>query len=58
MFGTKFVENIKTHFMFNKLFSENHDVCEITWKNMVEADRPCVTIQRCVEKMLFGCRIT
>jgi len=58
MFGKKFVEDIKTHFMFNKLFSENRDVYEITWKNMVEADRPYVTIQCCVEKIRFGCGIT
>jgi len=57
MFATNVVENIKVHFMFKKLFSENRDVYKITWKNMVEADRPYVTIQCCVEKMRFGCRI-
>jgi hypothetical protein len=43
MFGSKVVENIETHFMFKKLFSEKRDVYETTWKIMVEADRPYVT---------------
>ena len=30
----------KTHFMFNKFFSENRAVYEIMWKDMVEPDRP------------------
>jgi len=29
---TKFVENIKTHFMFYNLFLENRAVNEIIWK--------------------------
>ena len=33
-------ENQNTHFMFNKLFSENHAVHEIMWENMVQPDRP------------------
>jgi len=36
----KFVEKIKTHFMFsNFFFFENLAVYEIMWKNIVEADR-------------------
>jgi hypothetical protein len=39
MFQTKFVEKIKTHFIFY-IFSENCFVYEIMWKNIVEPDRP------------------
>jgi hypothetical protein len=47
MFQTKVVETVKTHFMFNSFFfssSENRAVCEIIWKNMVQSDRPQMTI--------------
>jgi hypothetical protein len=44
MFLTKDVEKIETHFMSNKLFSENHAFYEIMWKNMVEPDMPHMTI--------------
>ena len=36
----KIVEKIETHLMFNKLFSDNHAVYEIMWKNIVVTDRP------------------
>jgi len=36
--------NQNTHFLFNKLFPENRTVYEIMWKNIVEIDRPRVTI--------------
>jgi len=39
-FLTKIVEKIKTH---NLYFSKNHAVYEITWKNVVEPDRPQMT---------------
>jgi len=29
------VERIKTHFMFNNFFSENHAFCEIMWRRIV-----------------------
>ena len=35
MFHTKLVDKIKTHFMFNNVFSENRVVYDIMWKNMV-----------------------
>jgi hypothetical protein len=35
-FRQKFVENMRTHFMFKKLISEKRAVCERMWKNMVE----------------------
>ena len=41
MFQTKFVEKIKTHFMFNNSPPrENRAVYEIMCKNIVEPDRP------------------
>jgi len=37
MFQVKFVEEIKTHFVFSNFFSfENRAVCEVMWENMVE----------------------
>jgi len=48
------VQETKTHFMFNKVFfSENRAVYEIMWKNVVELDRPQMTIRR----MLIACWI-
>ena len=37
-------ENQNTHFMFNNFSSENRAFYEIAWKNIVEPDRPLVTI--------------
>jgi hypothetical protein len=39
----KFVEKIKTHFIFNNVFPDNRAVYEIMWKNMAKPDRPLVT---------------
>jgi len=36
MFQTKVVEEIKTHILCSKTFSENRVVYEIMWENMVE----------------------
>ena len=36
----KFVDKIKTHFMFCNAFSEYRAVYEIMWKNIVNADIP------------------
>jgi hypothetical protein len=44
MFQTKFVEIFKTHFMLYIFFPENRAVYEITWENVVEAERPQMTI--------------
>jgi hypothetical protein len=46
MFETEFVEKNKTYFVFNNFCSENRTVYEITWKNMVDPDRPQMTIRR------------
>ena len=37
-------EHQNTYFIFNNLFSENRVVYEIMWKNIVESDRPQMTI--------------
>jgi len=39
--------------MFNKFFFENRAIYEIMWKNIVQPDRPQVTIRR----MRLGCWI-
>jgi len=41
-------ENQNTHFVFNNFFFffENRAVYEIMWKNIVELDRPQMTIWR------------
>jgi len=44
MFPTKFVEEIKTHILYSVTFFENRSVFEIMWKNMIEPDRPQMTI--------------
>jgi len=54
LFQTTFVEEIKTHFVFSNLFSENPAVYEIMWKNFVEPDRP----QTIVRPLLIACWIT
>jgi len=46
-------ENQKTHFMFIN-FSKNYAVYETMWKNMVEPNRPQMTIWH----MCFACWIT
>jgi hypothetical protein len=46
MFQKKVVQNIKTHILCSITFYENRAVYEITWKNIVEADRPQMTIWR------------
>ena len=42
MFKTKFVEKIKTHFVFF-FFFENHAIYEMKWQNGVESDNPLMT---------------
>jgi hypothetical protein len=44
--------------MFIKFLSEIRAVCEIMWKNVIEPDRPQVTIHIDAEKMRFAFRIT
>jgi hypothetical protein len=40
----KFVGKIKTNILCSVAFSENCAICDITWENMVETDRPHMTI--------------
>jgi hypothetical protein len=45
MFQIKLVDKMRTHILCSiTLFPENDAVYEITWKNMVEPDRPQMTI--------------
>jgi hypothetical protein len=34
-----------THFIFNTFFFKNHGVYEIMWKNIVQPDRPQISMQ-------------
>jgi hypothetical protein len=55
MFQTKVAEQIKTHISCSTTFSpENRAVYEIMWKNMVEPDRPQMTIRL----TRFACWVT
>jgi hypothetical protein len=38
-------ENQHTHFLFSNHFKVNRAVYEIMWKNIIESDRPQVTVQ-------------
>ena len=47
MFQTIIIEKLETHFMFNNFFFfKNRAVYEIMWKNIVQRDRPQMTIWR------------
>jgi len=46
MFQTNVAKKIKTHNLRSILFSEKRVVYEKTWKNIVEPDRPQMTIRR------------
>jgi len=46
MFHTKVVEKNKTHFVFNNFIPESRVVYKIMGKNMVEPDRPHMTLWR------------
>jgi len=50
----KFVEEIKTNTLCSKAFLKNRAFYEITWKNIVQPDRPQMTIRR----MRIACCIT
>jgi len=54
MFQTKAVEKIKTHVLFSVNVVENRAVYEIMWRNIVEPDRPQMTVRR----MRIACCIT
>ena len=55
MFETRVVEKFKTHILYPITFFENRVIYEIMWKNIVEPDRPQMTIwrmriSRCIPK--------
>jgi len=57
MFQAKDVEKIKIPVSCSKIFFESDAVYEITWKNIVEPDRPqmticCVCIACCIPKAI------
>ena len=54
MFRTKVVDKIKTHFMFNNFFPQNRAFYEKVGENIVEPDRPQMTVWR----MRIACLIT
>jgi hypothetical protein len=54
MFQTRVVEKLKTHNLCPKTFFENRVFYEIMWKNIVEPDKPQMTICR----MSISCYIT
>ena len=56
MFGTKVVEEIKTHILcsITSFFFENRAIYEIMWKNTVQLDTQQMTIWR----MRTACLIT
>jgi len=51
-------ENKNAHFMFKNLFPENHAVCELTWENTTETDRPQMGVKQSAEKVRFARRIS
>ena len=51
----KVAEKIKAHIYVHYLFSDNCAVCEIMWKNVVQLERPQMTI---IRSMWFACWIT
>jgi hypothetical protein len=46
MFQTNFLEQIKTHVLFSITFSKILPFYEKMWKNMVQPNRPQMTIRR------------
>jgi hypothetical protein len=44
MFQTKVVEKIRTHMLYSIIPPENRDVYEVMWKNVVQPDRPQMTV--------------
>ena len=58
MFQARFVKKIKTQFMaksFHSLPAQSRTVYEIMWKDMVETDKPHISVTR---RMCFACWVT
>jgi hypothetical protein len=45
MFQTNCIQKVETRILYAVTFSDNRTVYEIMWKNMVETDKPQMTIQ-------------
>ena len=46
MFQAEIVEETEAHVLWPRVLPSEHlAICEIMWKNMVESDRPQMTIQ-------------
>jgi len=54
VFQAKVVEKIKTHFVFRNVFPNSLTVYEVMWINVVQPDRPQVTVRR----MRIECWVT
>jgi len=52
------LRNSKHTFFVEKLFSENCSVYEIIWENMLEPNRPQMTVLYGAEKMCCACQLT
>ena len=46
MFQTTFLEKIKTLILYSNFFSENRAIYEIMSKNVVDPDKPHMTVQQ------------
>ena len=44
MLQTKVVDRIKTLILYSIISPENRDVYEVMWKNMVQPDKPQMTV--------------
>jgi len=53
-----FRENQNTHFRFNNYFPENSAVCEVMWRNIVQSDKPQITIWYSAERCDLHVRVT
>jgi hypothetical protein len=52
-------ENQNTHFRLKKIFPQNRALYEITWKNIVQPDRPQMTVKYSTEKEnRFACCVS
>ena len=54
MFQTEVVQKIKTRILCSVIFFFNRAVCEIMWKNVIEQDKPQMTI---IWRMRIACWI-
>jgi hypothetical protein len=53
-FSEKVVEKTKTQVLSSEFYSENRAVFAIRWKNLVEPDKPCVTMKHDASPLRVG----